>query len=363
MSGSTPNLSTLLGDRPATVRALPGRASWATAACGRSNRRIATAGLPTATGGAGRPGRAAACRRANGAVPSGGHTSRSRFGDSGFGMNVQGLLNDETIEAIVAGDVVDSRFDAVVAFVRGVRRLGEGPVPRPDAGLEAVFAGGPPRHVARVRRAPVRRVRRVPVAVARVAGLGVVAKVALGTSLAAAGVAAAGAGGALPAPATDGVRRAIEVVTPVEFEADRRGDVSRPDGAARFGERVSDDATGVSDGAPGVDGGEVSGEAPGASRRPGNAGPGTPSGGGAGGAPTPSSTVPAMPPSAGGAGAPEAPGAPGALGGAASGGAGEVPSPPTSVVPSSVVPVPGTVPTPGAVAPDAGAAPLGRGSR
>ena len=180
-------------------------------------------------------------------------------GDYASGMSPTPLLDDETIEAIIAGEEVDARFDDLVAFARTVRAIGDQPPPRPSPALDACFASpfGP------------RRGRRVAAAAAKVAGLSVAAKVGLGTSLAAASVMAAGAGGALPGPASDGVRAGIEAVTPLEF-----GDPAAPDRPAgaedpeRFGTRVSSDATGESDGTPGVDGGEISDEAPGAANRP-----------------------------------------------------------------------------------------------
>jgi hypothetical protein len=86
-----------------------------------------------------------------------------------------------------------------------------------------------------------------------------VAKLGLGTSLAAAGVAGAGVAGVLPAAANDAVRGAIEVVTPVEFHGND---------TTNFGDRVSADATGDSDGENGVDGQQIADEAPGAANRP-----------------------------------------------------------------------------------------------
>jgi hypothetical protein len=99
----------------------------------------------------------------------------------------------------------------------------------------------------------------------KVAGLGVVAKVGLGASLAAAGVAGAGVAGALPAAADHAVRDAIETVSPLDLAEPGDG---APD---RFGARVSADATGESDGDKGVDGPTIAAEAPGADHRNGAA--------------------------------------------------------------------------------------------
>ncbi len=71
----------------------------------------------------------------------------------------------------------------------------------------------------------------------------------------------------LPAAANDAVRGAIEVVTPVDFAPAGH---DNNDGHDNFGYRVSSDATGESDGENGVDGQQISDEAPGAANRPDN---------------------------------------------------------------------------------------------
>ena len=95
----------------------------------------------------------------------------------------------------------------------------------------------------------------------KVASLGLVAKLGLGASLVAAAATAAGAAGVLPAAANDTVRGAIEGVTPIAFDSNGNDDTN-------FGDRVSADATGESDGENGVDGQQISDEAPGAANRP-----------------------------------------------------------------------------------------------
>jgi hypothetical protein len=99
-------------------------------------------------------------------------------------------------------------------------------------------------------------------AASKLISLGLVAKVGLGVTVATASVAGAGAAGVLPDQANERARDAIEAVTPVEFDdpADDHGD--------NFGSVVSSDATGESDGEPGVDGSEISEMAPGAANRP-----------------------------------------------------------------------------------------------
>jgi hypothetical protein len=91
--------------------------------------------------------------------------------------------------------------------------------------------------------------------------------VGIGT-LVVAGAVAAGAAGVLPAAANDAVRGAIALVTPVEF-GQHHDDTNSDD---NFGNRVSTDATGESDGQPGVDGQQTSEEAPGAAHRSGGTG-------------------------------------------------------------------------------------------
>lgn len=82
-----------------------------------------------------------------------------------------------------------------------------------------------------------------------IAGLSVATKAAFGISMAAASVTAAGAAGALPAPAQNAVSAAVEAATPFSFP-DKAND------NADFGGKVSTDAH---DG--GVDGKEVSEDA------------------------------------------------------------------------------------------------------
>jgi hypothetical protein len=220
-------------------------------------------------------------------------------------MPPTGLLDDETIEAIVAGDAVDARFDQLAAFAHQARKLRDEPLPPPSTALSTVFAGRGPT-------ASVIHPRRLAAGFAKVAGLGAVAKIGLGSFAAAASVVGAGAAGVLPDDANDQVRGAIEVLTPVDFgdsdgdggaeDPAHRGGDNRPAGAGDFGERVSSDATGESDGRPGVDGREVSEHAPGAANRPED--PGAQGRGRADGTPA----APHVPGDPGGPGGPNGPG-------------------------------------------------------
>ncbi len=71
-------------------------------------------------------------------------TSRS---DHGRDMSPRGRLDDETIESIVAGDAIDgfgvpdARLELIVAFVRRVRTVVDGPSPPPSRALRRVLAG------------------------------------------------------------------------------------------------------------------------------------------------------------------------------------------------------------------------------
>lgn len=238
--------------------------------------------------------------------------SRAGDDDDGVDMPLSELLDEDTVDAIVSGDEVDDALARFVAMADRVRALGDEPLPAPSPALEAVLSGAPTHADPGMGAAPSevpppRRLRLV----GRVAGLGALAKVALGTSAAAAGVVVAGAGGALPDPVDRKVRAVIEAVTPVEFAEQERpgagdpsgpasgpaprggpgadparagdpgadpGSGSRPAGGAGGGTRGEDvarDATGASDGRPGVEGADVSGEAPGAGNRPPEPGGGT----------------------------------------------------------------------------------------
>jgi hypothetical protein len=149
-------------------------------------------------------------------------------------MSALRFLDDEAIEALTLGDEVVAELAALAVFAEHVRAVGDGPAPQPSLALQSLISA----HVSAVARAD--RARRVtppalemlPGSVAssrraaqqrlssiagKVAGLGVAAKVALGVSIATAGVAGAGAAGVLPGGADRAVRDAIEAVTPLEL--------------------------------------------------------------------------------------------------------------------------------------------------
>jgi hypothetical protein len=135
--------------------------------------------------------------------------------DRGEPVDLVDLIDDETVEALVAGRPVDARFDHLAAFTHEARALSDRPPPKPSAALAAYVARGraPPAPAATTPLRPRRRH-----AVARsVAGLGLAAQIAIGASVGAFGVAAAGAAGVLPEPTNREVRHLIEAATPIEF--------------------------------------------------------------------------------------------------------------------------------------------------
>jgi hypothetical protein len=181
-------------------------------------------------------------------------------------MSLTWLLDDETSEAIMRSDAVDPRLEHLAVFVGQVRDLGDGPSPPASPVLRALIASGGGL-AGTAERNPM-FADQTMTATGRVASLGLAAKLGVGTAVAALSMAGAAAAGVLPDQANDAVRHAVEAVTPVEFTepADEH--------PANFGDRVSRDATGASDGQPGVDGATISDEAPGAAHRP--ADPGQP---------------------------------------------------------------------------------------
>jgi hypothetical protein len=226
------------------------------------------------------------------------------------------LLDDATIDAILDGEPVPRGVGHLAAFASGVRACGEWTAPRPSPALTTLLAHGSP---ARARN-PVEEFSRRPSrrsVLAKVAGLSLAAKIAVGTTAVAASVVGAGAAGVLPGGVDRAVRGAIEVVTPVEFtdrtdrldgdrgtnpseagESDAPNATDSPSLPGEHGDRVSSDATGESDGQPGVDGPTVAEQAPGAANRPIEPPPDTPPTGGTPGGTgdTPAGTAPGVSP-------------------------------------------------------------------
>jgi hypothetical protein len=179
---------------------------------------------------------------------------------------------EKLCEAIVRGDPIPEMCEPLGAFAELVRELGCAPAPRPSPELARLLAGRRGDLVAvgttggRRERKQMPGIDRVAGLSGKVASLGLVAKLGLGASLAAAAATGAGAAGMLPAAASHAVQGAIEGVTPIEFDSNGNDDTN-------FGDRVSADATGESDGENGVDGQQISDEAPGAAHRADSASP------------------------------------------------------------------------------------------
>ena len=96
----------------------------------------------------------------------------------------------------------------------------------------------------------------------RLAAAGLATKAAAGGTAVVVAASAAGAADALPAPAQETFDGLVAAET-VDVEEEPGSEVERDErnGDATFGERVSQDATGESDGEPGVDGAEIACEA------------------------------------------------------------------------------------------------------
>jgi hypothetical protein len=188
-------------------------------------------------------------------------------------MKATRLLHDDVIEAIVRGDDVDPAHHQLATFAERVRALGDGPAPAVSAELAALLDGSAAPGLGALDDVAVAFPGDRPGRKRMI--FGPMAKLGLGAALTVAGVGTAGVVGMLPAAANDAVRGAIEVVTPVDFAPPGHDD---NDGHDNFGDRVSSDATGESDGENGVDGQQISDEAPGAANRPDGSRPDEPPG-------------------------------------------------------------------------------------
>ncbi len=172
-------------------------------------------------------------------------------------------IDDAALEAFFSGNGADEELAPLAAFAEELRSVASGPLPAPSMQLAAMLADGfstdkgdllatatsnVPGPAPQVAGLPKWRRKRMIIG-EFIAGLSVAAKATFGISMAAASVTAAGAAGALPAPAQHAVSAAVEAATPFSFP-DKAND------HADFGKKVSTDAR---DG--GVDGKEVSEDA------------------------------------------------------------------------------------------------------
>jgi hypothetical protein len=179
-------------------------------------------------------------------------------------------LDDRALDALRSGTrSVPAGFDWLVPFVEELGEASSQPAPVVRPALALLLAEGfspaPAPAPAPTPAAAPAPAWTAPVRPARRSGLG--ARVAAGFGLALAGATAAGAAGVLPDPAQHAMATVVEVATPFTFPdtADEKAD---------FGAKVSRDATGASDGQPGVDGRAVSDAARDKAPAPGPAGDG-----------------------------------------------------------------------------------------
>ena len=237
----------------------------------------------------------------------------SHFGDDGFEMSRRQLLDDDAVEAVLAGVPAGDDLAGLTAFVDDVRTASTGPVPVPSAAFAEVLARGfstdqgdlPATAASNAngsapQTAGLPKWRRAMVKTSKfVAGLSLAAKVALGAGFAVAATATAGVAGVLPGPVQHAVADAVGSVSP--FELPGSGNSSTADGPGTGG---SAPATPGNDGngAPGAGSGPLpgsgSGPATGAPSGTPTQGAGTPEPGAPTGEPTPppATDAPATPP-------------------------------------------------------------------
>ena len=152
----------------------------------------------------------------------------SRVGDYRKRMTRRLRINDELADAILSGNRVnDERLDAVSEFADLVRELGHGPVPRPSAVLQSLFAATPPPPPL-----AVAATRRMATAsrphVARRPRRGVLALVMSVVAVGAFG--AAGVAGALPSSVQRRLADVVERLTPFSIPRPiRRNGTTTPD--------------------------------------------------------------------------------------------------------------------------------------
>ncbi|MDQ3641997.1 MAG: hypothetical protein M3450_11205 [Actinomycetota bacterium] len=167
-------------------------------------------------------------------------------------------LDDRALEALLSGaPSAQSGFDWLLPFVEELGEASRGSAPPMTPALALLVAEGfsidkvdlPAPHAAG-RPKWARKLVLTGLAT-KFGSLGLVAKAAMGLTLVAASTTAAGAAGVLPAPAQHVVATVVDVATPFTFPDETKD-------KANFGATVGADATGASDGVPGVDGKAVS---------------------------------------------------------------------------------------------------------
>jgi hypothetical protein len=180
-------------------------------------------------------------------------------------------LDDRALDALLSGAPAEPGFDWLLPFVEDLGAASRGSAPATTPALALLLTegfstekGDLPATAASNVTGPAPQAAGLPKwrkkmligellagLVAKVAGLGMATKAGMGLALAAASTTAAGAVGVLPAPAQHAVATVVDAATPFTFpDSEKEKD--------NFGATVSADATGASDGVPGVDGQVVS---------------------------------------------------------------------------------------------------------
>ena len=153
------------------------------------------------------------------------------FGDNPDEMPRNAVLDERSIEAILAGDP-DASHPELSAFVADMRRVSAGPVPAPSAALSDLFLhgfstekGDLPATAASNVTGPASQVAGLPkwrkytMAVKQfIAGLSIAGKLMMGAGVAAAATTGAGSVGVLPDPVQHEFARAVDGLVPFTVE-------------------------------------------------------------------------------------------------------------------------------------------------
>ncbi len=140
----------------------------------------------------------------------------SVLGDDHDEMRTQPLLDDHTIESILAGRRFPDRpeVDELASFVSEVRSVADGPAPKLGADLTTILTGGLPRGKVDLPAAGLAKRRRSKIEAISASALGKAAAVLAGLGLATTGAAAADV---LPEVAQDRVAVVVEAVSPFDL--------------------------------------------------------------------------------------------------------------------------------------------------
>jgi hypothetical protein len=143
----------------------------------------------------------------------------SSSGDDGSEMPRPGPLDDDAIDALLAGTARGDAGEGLASFIEDLRAL-VGAVPTPSPVLAAAMAAGAivTLQPTVAHSSPVTSWRMLPTRIRGfLAGLGVAGKLALGAGVAAAAITGAAAAGVLPGPVQHAVSETIGRVSPFSF--------------------------------------------------------------------------------------------------------------------------------------------------